>query len=46
LQRAADKIVELEKIRNNLHDLIDNLEHKIVQYQAVISYLEHKLEQK
>ena len=46
LQRAADKIVELEKIRNNLHDLLDNLEHKIVQYQAVISYLEHKLEQK
>lgn len=46
LQRAADKIVELEKIRNNLHNLIDNLEHKIVQYQAVISYLEHKLEQK
>lgn len=45
-QRALAKIVELEKIRNNLHNLIDNLEHKIVQYQAVISYLEHKLEQK
>jgi len=45
-QRALAKVVELEKIRNNLHNLIDNLEHKIVQYQAVISYLEHKLEQK
>ena len=45
-QRALAKIVELEKIRNNLHNLIDNLEHKIVQYQAVIGYLEHKLEQK
>jgi hypothetical protein len=45
-QRAFAKIVELEKIRNNLHNLIDNLEHKIVQYQAVISYLEHKLENK
>jgi len=45
-QRALAKIVELEKIRANLHNLIDNLEHKVVQYQAVISYLEHKLEQK
>lgn len=44
LQRAADKIVELEKIRENLHNLIDNLEHKEVQYKAVISYLENKLE--
>ena len=46
LQRAADKIVELEKIRENLHNIIDNLEHKEVQYKAVISYLENKLENK
>lgn len=43
-QRAFAKIVELEKIRENLHNLIDNLEHKEVQYKAVISYLENKLE--
>jgi hypothetical protein len=43
-QRAFAKIVELEKIRQNLHDMIDNLEHQAVQYKAVISYLENKLE--
>jgi hypothetical protein len=45
-QRAFAKIVELEKIRENLHNIIDNLEHKEVQYKAVISYLENKLENK
>jgi hypothetical protein len=45
-QRALAKIVELEKIRQNLHNLIDNLEHQAVQYRAVISYLENKLENK
>ena len=44
--RALNKIVELEKIRQNLHDMIDNLEHQAVQYKAVISYLENKLENK
>ena len=44
--RALSKIVELEKIRQNLHDMIDNLEHQAVQYKAVISYLENKLENK
>ena len=42
--RALSKIVELEKIRQNLHNVIDNLEHQAVQYKAVISYLENKLE--
>jgi len=45
-QRALAKIVELERIRQNLHNLIDNLEHQAVQYRAVISYLENKLENK
>ena len=44
--RALAKIVELEKIRQNLHNVIDNLEHQAVQYKAVISYLENKLETK
>jgi len=44
--RALNKIVELEKIRQNLHGVIDNLEHQAVQYKAVISYLENKLETK
>jgi hypothetical protein len=43
-QRAFAKIIELEKIRENLHNMIDNLEHQAVQYKAVISYLENKLE--
>ncbi|MFZ4599676.1 MAG: hypothetical protein ACOYNN_13610 [Terrimicrobiaceae bacterium] len=42
--RSLAKIVELEKIRQNLHNVIDNLEHQAVQYKAVISYLENKLE--
>lgn len=42
--RALSKIVELEKIRQNLHNVIDNLEHQAIQYKAVISYLENKLE--
>jgi len=42
--RSLTKIVELEKIRQNLHNVIDNLEHQAVQYKAVISYLENKLE--
>jgi len=45
-ERALTKVVELEKIRHNLHNLIDNLEHQAVQYRAVISYLENKLENK
>jgi hypothetical protein len=44
--RALNKIVELERIRQNLHGVIDNLEHQAVQYKAVISYLENKLETK
>jgi hypothetical protein len=44
--RALNKIVELERIRQNLHNVIDNLEHQAVQYKAVISYLENKLETK
>jgi len=41
---AMVQIVELERIRQNLHNVIDNLEHQAVQYKAVISYLENKLE--
>jgi len=46
VQRSFAKIVELERIREGLHKLIDNLEHQAVQYRAVISYLENKLENK
>lgn len=40
----TDRVKELEQIRERLHSLIDNLEHKEIQYKAVISYLESKLE--
>jgi hypothetical protein len=35
------RVDELELIRDNMHRVIDNQEHKAVQYQAVIDYLEH-----
>jgi len=38
LQKRVD---ELELIRENMHRVIDNQEHKAIQSQAVISYLEH-----
>jgi uncharacterized small protein (DUF1192 family) len=38
------RIVELEEIRERLHAIIDNQEHKAIQYRAVIDYLETKLE--
>ena len=38
------RIEELETIRDRLHKLIDHLEHKEIQYRAVIDYLETKLE--
>lgn len=38
------RIEELETIRDRLHRLIDHLEHKEIQYRAVIDYLETKLE--
>ena len=34
---------ELQLIRQRLHSLVDNYEHKEVQYRAVIDYLETKL---
>jgi hypothetical protein len=41
-----NKIAELEMIRERLHSVIDRQEYKAVQYQAVIDYLETKLELK
>jgi|688.fasta_scaffold899412_2 hypothetical protein len=41
-----NKIAELEIIRERLHSVIDRQEYKAVQYQAVIDYLETKLELK
>lgn len=38
------RIAELETIRERLHSVIDRQEHKAIQYQAVIDYLETKLE--
>ena len=38
------RVQELELIRERLHNLIDRQEHKAIQYQAVIDYLETKLE--
>jgi len=46
LNDIGKRIDELELIRTNLHNVIDNLEHQAVQYKAVISYLENKLETK
>ena len=40
------QISDLEHIRKKLHLLIDNFEYKEIQYKAVISYLENKLENK
>jgi hypothetical protein len=37
---------ELQLIRERLHSVIDRQEYKAVQYQAVIDYLETKLELK
>jgi hypothetical protein len=34
---------ELQLIRQRLHSLVDNYEHKEIQYRAVIDYLETKL---
>ena len=42
---ALNEIAELKKDKDALHAHIDNLEHQAIGYQAVISYLEHKLKQ-
>jgi ribosomal protein L11 len=42
---ALNEIAELKKDKDALHAHIDNLEHQAIGYQAVISYLEHKLNQ-
>jgi hypothetical protein len=44
--KLQEKILELEMIRERLHSVIDRQEYKAVQYQAVIDYLETKLELK
>jgi hypothetical protein len=46
ISKLQDKIIELEMIRERLHNVIDRQEYKAVQYQAVIDYLETKLELK
>jgi hypothetical protein len=46
VSKLQDKILELEMIRERLHSVIDRQEHKAIQYQAVIDYLETKLELK
>jgi hypothetical protein len=46
ISKLQDKIFELEMIRERLHSVIDRQEYKAVQYQAVIDYLETKLELK
>jgi hypothetical protein len=46
ISKLQDKILELEMIRERLHNVIDRQEYKAVQYQAVIDYLETKLELK
>jgi len=46
ISKLQDKILELEMIRERLHSVIDRQEYKAVQYQAVIDYLETKLELK
>jgi len=38
------QVAELQLIRERLHSVIDRQEHKAIQYQAVIDYLETKLE--
>ena len=44
INKLHNRILELETIRERLHNVIDRQEHKAVQYQAVIDYLETKLE--
>ena len=38
------RVAELEMIRDRLHNIIDRMENKEIQYRAVIDYLETKLE--
>jgi len=40
---VLNEIAELKKDKEALHAHIDNLEHQAIGYQAVISYLEHRL---
>ena len=42
---TLNEISELKKDKDALHAHIDNLEYQAIGYQAVISYLEHKLNQ-
>jgi hypothetical protein len=42
---ALNEIAELKKDKDALHAHIDNLEYQAIGYQAVISYLEHRLNQ-
>jgi hypothetical protein len=44
INKLQNRILELEEIRHRLHSIIDNQEHKAIQYRAVIDYLETKLE--
>lgn len=44
INKLQNRILELEMIRERLHSVIDRQEHKAIQYQAVIDYLETKLE--
>jgi hypothetical protein len=44
INKLHNRILELETIRERLHSVIDRQEHKAIQYQAVIDYLETKLE--
>lgn len=44
INKLHNRILELEMIRERLHSVIDRQEHKAIQYQAVIDYLETKLE--
>jgi hypothetical protein len=44
INKLHNRILELETIRERLHNVIDRQEHKAIQYQAVIDYLETKLE--
>jgi len=42
---TLNEIAELKKDKDALHAHIDNLEYQAIGYQAVISYLEHRLNQ-
>lgn len=44
INKLHNRILELEKMRDALHNLVNSLEHQGIQYRAVISYLETKLE--